>query len=68
MAHGIPKLETCKKCNTFGLTPRFSKSKCPDCGGEVEQIKKSEVKKKLGLMIHEDFEVSFTWRKLEKQL
>lgn len=67
MAHGSPRLETCKKCNTFGLTPRFSESKCPDCGGEVEQIEKSEVKRKLGIMIYEELYVGFGWRRLEKQ-
>lgn len=68
MAHGSPRLETCKKCNTFGLTPIFSESKCPDCGGEVERIEKDEVKRKLGLMIHEQLNCGFGCKKLEKQL
>lgn len=66
MAHGKPKLETCKKCNTIGLTPRFSESKCPDCGSEVEQIERSDARRKLGLMVHEELNVGFTWKKIKE--
>ena len=68
MAHGSPRLETCKECNIAGYTPRFSESKCPECGGEVERIEKDEVKRRLGLMLHEQLNVFFKWQKLEKQL
>jgi uncharacterized protein with PIN domain len=69
MAHGSPRLETCKKCSIVGYTPRFSESKCPKCGGEVEQIEKSEAKRRLGIMIHEEFTFGFTWKefKTDKQ-
>ena len=64
MVHGSPRVETCTSCNTYGLTPRFSESKCPDCGGKTEGIEINELKRKLGILIHEDFWPGFGWSKI----
>jgi uncharacterized paraquat-inducible protein A len=53
MAHGNPRICFCKKCNMIGSIPRFSQNICTNCNNKVEQITKEELKKKLGLMIHE---------------
>lgn len=62
MAHGAPRLEICNNCNHYGLTPRFSESKCPKCGKPTEQIDRDEMKRKLGIGCWQDFNPSFTWR------
>jgi len=67
MAHGSPGKEYCDKCNMYGLIPRFSESKCPECGDTTRQIDSEELKKKLGLMIHEQIPISFEWRILTKE-
>ena len=67
MTHGNPRKETCDKCNTYGLTPRFSESKCPECGKVTRTIDNDELRNKLGLLIYEQIPISFGWRKLTIQ-
>lgn len=66
MAHGSPRKEICNKCNTYGLIPRFSESECPNCGGKTEQISNDDLKRKIGLMLHESLNIGFSWQKLKK--
>lgn len=65
MEHGQPRMEICDDCNLYGLTPRFSESKCPECKGRTYKISKDDLKKKLGLLIYEDIPISFKWRKIK---
>jgi len=60
MAHGRPRKEICYKCEMYGLTPRFSKSACPNCKGDVEQISLDGLKEILKTTSN-FFPLSFTW-------
>ena len=66
MAHGNPKIEICESCNLYGLTHRFSESKCPECG-VTKSSSISELFNKLGLLFGVDhLYPSFTWQKISK--
>lgn len=67
MAHGSPRLQICNKCNSYGLIPRFNKDICPDCNSNTKNITKEELKRKLGLLIHQKLNVGFKFRKIIKK-
>ena len=68
MSHGNPRIEICNSCNMYGKTPRFSESKCPKCNGSAEQITESELKSKLGILIHKPLNIGFEWQEIKKQI
>jgi hypothetical protein len=49
----------------YGLTPRFSESKCPECGGGTEQIERDILKKALGIYCYQELCISFVWKKIK---
>ena len=62
MAHGSPRMEICEKCNIFGLTARFSESKCPECGKETRSVDNEELRKRLVIAVYHKVPYSFSWR------
>jgi len=65
MAHGSPRICICKICKSYGTVPRFSPNVC-DKGHPVETITNDELKKKLGLMIHQSLPyIPFTFNKFK---